>query len=153
MSENADEAERALAGAGCERRRRLQVACCRRCSTTARPEPASASPRRSARTAPSSRRSPTPPTGPIPRQHLETVFEVCHFSHDEKRAFLALYGLAHPGRLDVVRKNVRMRKFEVAVPDLGSTEKNKAIEALVEEFARHLARTIEEVSVMLGGQI
>lgn len=83
---------------------------------------------------------------PIPRQHLETVFEICHFSHDEKRAFLALYGVAHPGRLDVVRKKVRMRKFEVSVPDLGSTRKNKAIEALVEEFARYLARTIEEVS-------
>ncbi len=82
---------------------------------------------------------------PIPRQHLETVFEICHFSHDEKKAFLALYGLAHPGRLDVVRKSVRMRKFEVSVPDLGSTRKNKAIESLVEEFARHLAKTIEEV--------
>lgn len=83
---------------------------------------------------------------PIPRQHIETVFEVCHFSHDEKRDFLKLYGLAHPGRLEVIQKKVRMRTFEVAVPDLGSARKNKVIEALVEEFARHLARTIDEVS-------
>src|SRR4051794_40971045 len=67
---------------------------------------------------------------PIPRQHIESVFEICHFSHDEKREFLKLYGLAHPGRLEVVPKKVRMRTFEVAVPDLGSSKKNKAIEAL-----------------------
>ena len=83
---------------------------------------------------------------PIPRQHLETVFEVCHFSHEEKRAFLAHYGRAHPGRLEVVRKKVRMRNFEVAVPDLGSPKKNKAIEILVEEFARNLARTIDDIT-------
>jgi hypothetical protein len=83
---------------------------------------------------------------PIPRQHLETVFEVCHFSHDEKRAFLSHYGRAHPGRLEVVRKKVQMRSFEVAIPDLGSPKKNKAIEAMVEEFARHLARTIDTIS-------
>lgn len=83
---------------------------------------------------------------PIPRQHLETVFEVCHFSHEEKRAFLKLYGEAHPGRLKVVPKPTPMRSITVAVPDLGSARKNKAIDALVDDFARQLARTIDELS-------
>lgn len=83
---------------------------------------------------------------PIPRQHIETIFEVCHLSHDEKRDFLRLYAEAHPGKVDLVRRKVRMRMLSVAVPDLGSDRKNKAINALVEEFARHLARTIDEVS-------
>lgn len=83
---------------------------------------------------------------PIPRQHIETIFEVCHLSHDEKRDFLRFYAEAHPGKMDLKRHKVRMRMLSVAVPDLGSERKNKAINALVEEFARHLARTIEEVS-------
>lgn len=83
---------------------------------------------------------------PIPKQHLETIFELCHFSHDEKRDFLRLYAAAHPGKLDLVRRKLRLRQITVAVPDLGSDRKNKAINALVEEFARHLARAIEEVS-------
>ena len=35
---------------------------------------------------------------PIPAQHLETIFEVCHFSPAERAAFLAAYDQAHPGR-------------------------------------------------------
>ena len=83
---------------------------------------------------------------PIPRQHLDTVFEVCHFSHEEKRAFLTLYGKAHPGRLKVIPKAAPLRQLTVAVPDLGSARRNKAIDALVEDFARQLARTIDELS-------
>ena len=37
---------------------------------------------------------------PIPAQHLETIFEVCHFSPAEREAFLAVYDRAHPGRRD-----------------------------------------------------
>ena len=37
---------------------------------------------------------------PIPAQHLETIFEVCHFSPAEREAFLAAYDRAHPGRRD-----------------------------------------------------
>jgi hypothetical protein len=83
---------------------------------------------------------------PIPRTHLETIFEICHFSHEEKRAFLTLYAQAHPGKLQVVGRKTPMRDLVVQVPDLGSARKNKAIDSLVEEFARHLARTIDEVS-------
>ena len=35
---------------------------------------------------------------PIPAQHLETIFEVCHFSPADRAAFLAVYDNAHPGR-------------------------------------------------------
>ena len=35
---------------------------------------------------------------PIPAQHLETIFEICHFSPADRAAFLAVYDNAHPGR-------------------------------------------------------
>ena len=33
---------------------------------------------------------------PIPAQHLDTLFEICHFSPDEKRRFIEAYTCAHP---------------------------------------------------------
>src|SRR5271157_3302751 len=38
--------------------------------------------------------NPAYPT-PIPAQHLNTIFEVCHFSSEEKAAFLKAYARAH----------------------------------------------------------
>ena len=35
---------------------------------------------------------------PIPAQHLQTIFDVCHFSPSERAAFLEAYDGAHPGR-------------------------------------------------------
>lgn len=35
---------------------------------------------------------------PVPAKHLGTIFELCHFSRDERRRFLEAYHQAHPGR-------------------------------------------------------
>jgi len=35
---------------------------------------------------------------PIPVLHLETMFELCHFSQDDRRDFLTAYRRAHPRR-------------------------------------------------------
>src|SRR6266581_8827285 len=56
---------------------------------------------------------------PIPAQHLETIFEICHFTVVDRRDFLAAYAQAHPQRLDVVRKPAGTRVLKLTVPDLG----------------------------------
>ena len=33
---------------------------------------------------------------PVPARHLSAIFEICHFSPEERRAFLKAYGAAHP---------------------------------------------------------
>src|ERR671932_2129479 len=33
---------------------------------------------------------------PVPARHIETIFEICHFTPEERRAFLRAYGRAHP---------------------------------------------------------
>ena len=33
---------------------------------------------------------------PVPAKHLSAIFEICHFSPEERRAFLQAYGAAHP---------------------------------------------------------
>lgn len=88
--------------------------------------------------------NPNYPT-PIPAQHIETIFDVCHFSQEDRRAFLADYSRAHRQRLKLVAGAKRMRSIAVAVPDLGDTRRNKAIDDLVAEFARKLGRVIDEL--------
>jgi hypothetical protein len=77
---------------------------------------------------------------PIPAQHLETIFEVCHFAPAERAAFLAAYDRAHPGRRETGEATAGLRTISVAVPDLGSVRQNQTIDAMITEYARHLVR-------------
>jgi hypothetical protein len=81
---------------------------------------------------------------PIPVPHLETIFEVCHFTAGEKREFLAAYVDAHPRRLDLVRKPAATRKLTLALPDLGDARRNRLLDETLAEIARRLARLAEE---------
>ena len=46
---------------------------------------------------------------PVPHRHLETIFDICRFSPEERRHFLAAYQLAHPHRLKLVGGGPRLR--------------------------------------------
>lgn len=77
---------------------------------------------------------------PIPAQHLDTIFHLCHFSVDEQRAFLESYQRAHPDRRQRLSEVPRTRTLTVTVPDLGDKRKNRAIDDAVADFAYRLAR-------------
>jgi hypothetical protein len=77
---------------------------------------------------------------PIPVQHLETIFEICHFTAADRREFLGAYAEAHPRRLDVVRKAAGTRKLTLTVPDLGDARRNRLLDETIAELARRLAR-------------
>ena len=79
---------------------------------------------------------------PIPAQHLETIFEVCHFSPAERLAFLAAYDQAHPGRREADEPPVGIRVISVTVPNLGNARRNQAIDVMIGEYARHLVRLV-----------
>ena len=81
---------------------------------------------------------------PIPMQHLETIFELCHFTAGEKREFLAAYAEAHPRRLDLVRKPAGTRKLVLTLPDLGDSRRNRLLDEAIVEVARRLGRFVEE---------
>jgi hypothetical protein len=80
---------------------------------------------------------------PIPAPHLEIIFEVCHFSPGEKRAFLEQFMLAHPNRLRHVHTGQTLRTLKLQVPDLGTAQKNRDFEELIRETARRLARLVK----------
>jgi len=79
---------------------------------------------------------------PIPAQHLETIFEVCHFSPAERAAFLAAYDKAHPDRREVGEPSAGVRVISLTVPDLGDARRNQAVDAAMAEYARQLARLV-----------
>src|SRR5271165_1860508 len=79
---------------------------------------------------------------PVPAQHLETIFEVCHFSPTEREAFLAAYDQAHPGRRDSGEAPAATRSISLTVPNLGNARRNQAVDAMMAECARQLARVV-----------
>jgi hypothetical protein len=79
---------------------------------------------------------------PIPAPHLEIIFEICHFSPAEKRAFLEAFMRAHPNRLKQIRTGPSLRTLKLEVFDFGNAERNHEFDELVRETARRLARMI-----------
>jgi hypothetical protein len=82
---------------------------------------------------------------PIPVQHLETMFELCHFSLADRGDFLAAYRRAHPRRLVVVHTSQRTRIVSLAVPDLGDAKRNSAVDAMVADFVRRLRKFVDDI--------
>lgn len=76
---------------------------------------------------------------PIPARHIDLIMEICHFSPAERESFLVAYGNAHPQRLSLVGGRSRLRPHTVYLPDLGDTERNRKMDALVGDFVQKLA--------------
>jgi len=85
--------------------------------------------------------SPTYPV-PIPAQHVDAIFEICHFSLAERAAFQAAYARAHPGRLRGQGTSPRMRTLTLSLPDLGDADRNRQMDEMMADFARRLARLV-----------
>ncbi|MBR0801383.1 hypothetical protein JQ615_39150 [Bradyrhizobium jicamae] len=87
--------------------------------------------------------NPTYPV-PIPVQHLNTIFDVCHFSPQAKAAFLRAYARAHPRRTSRLTEGPHERTLTLHLPDLGSTKRNGQLDALFQEFARRLIVLVQD---------
>jgi hypothetical protein len=80
---------------------------------------------------------------PIPVQHVERIFEICHFSPAERTRFLGAYGKAHPRRMERLARPQSERQLVLDVPDLGDAERNRELDSMLRELVRrvaHLAR-------------
>ena len=75
---------------------------------------------------------------PIPVQHLNTIFDVCHLSPQAKAAFLRAYACAHPRRIGRLSEGPHERALTLHLPDLGSAKRNAQLDTLLQEFARRL---------------
>src|SRR6516162_165680 len=81
---------------------------------------------------------------PIPVQHLNTIFDVCHFPPQAKSAFLRAYARAHPRRIGRLAQGAHERMLTLHLPDLGSAKKNAQLDTLLQEFARRLIAIVQD---------
>ena len=79
---------------------------------------------------------------PIPARHIETIFEICHFSPDERREFLDAYHRAHPRRLPATSDR-RLRAHTIYLPDFGDEKRNRELDRMVADFVQRLTRLID----------
>ena len=80
---------------------------------------------------------------PIPARHLETIFDICHFSARERRDFLTAYVAAHPRRLPVASDDRRLRAHTIYLPDFGDQKRNRELDRMVADFVQRLTRLID----------
>lgn len=76
---------------------------------------------------------------PLPSRHLGTIFQVCHFSEDERSRFLGAYERAHPGKLPEARGGGGLRHLSIMVPDLGDEKRNRALDEAISAFVQKVA--------------
>jgi hypothetical protein len=85
---------------------------------------------------------------PVPARHLSAIFEICHFSAEERKTFLKAYRLAHPARAaDGVSGEdgavSRRKVLSLEIPVLRTPGKQRALEALVRNFVERVAELID----------
>lgn len=80
----------------------------------------------------------------IPAQHIDTIFEVCHFSPAERAEFLAAYDAAHPDQRPQSGDTATRRTIQVTVPDMGSARANKLVDEAIHDLARNIILILQE---------
>lgn len=77
---------------------------------------------------------------PLPAQHIETIFKICHFAPEERSAFLKAFRAAHPGPARALGAGAKTgaRTLEIEIPPLRDPER----QAQVAETIRDLAQKI-----------
>jgi hypothetical protein len=81
---------------------------------------------------------------PIPAAHLDIIFDVCHASAEERRSFFALYHLVHPKRTQSERGAGKSQTHSLTLPDLGDTDANAKLHAIMSEMVRGVAALVSE---------
>jgi hypothetical protein len=83
---------------------------------------------------------------PIPARHLETIFEICHFSPDDRQLFVEAYAAAHPRRLPVAGGHRGVCPHTIYLPDLGDEERNNELARMVGDTIQRLTRLVDPKS-------
>ena len=85
---------------------------------------------------------------PVPERHLEYIFEVAHFTPEEKARFLECYHQAHPRTRAGVRSGPMhtaedQRTLRVDLPRLASPAEEARVDQLVRDFARRVSEIVK----------
>ncbi|WP_111346083.1 hypothetical protein [Acuticoccus sediminis] len=77
---------------------------------------------------------------PLPAQHIPTLFRVCHFGPEEKRAFLEAYRIAHPGQAGAIEELARIDAdvLRIPMPYFSDPATRRDVEELIRDFAERV---------------
>ncbi len=81
---------------------------------------------------------------PVPESHIDTIMAICHFSAEEREAFLSAYADAHPGRSGRpdggAAKAEPSRRLQISVPVFGDAALQHEVEDMIRAFADRVIR-------------
>ena len=81
---------------------------------------------------------------PVPESHIDTIMAICHFSAEERDAFLRAYADAHPGRSGSPEggnaKAEPSRRLQISVPVFGDANLQHEVEDMIRAFADRVVR-------------
>ena len=74
---------------------------------------------------------------PVPAKHLATIFDICHFSPEERRDFMRAYQRAHPGRhLRATEEGARPEAaISIEVPSFTDPQRRSEVIEMIRQFA------------------
>lgn len=79
---------------------------------------------------------------PIPAKHLETIFNICHFSLKERETLLKYYIAAHPNyqyRIELPGTgSVTQAKLVLDIPVLKDSVEQEKVESIIRNFTQQL---------------
>jgi HEAT repeat protein len=78
---------------------------------------------------------------PVPARHLGTIFDLCHFSPEERAAFMAAYGAAHPRRrqaLAPAAPGPHEHVIQIRVPALTDPRLQRELEETIRQMANRI---------------
>jgi hypothetical protein len=78
---------------------------------------------------------------PVPARHLGTIFDLCHFSPEERATFMVAYRAAHPRRSQAVGPSVpgpHEHVIQIRVPALSDARLQREIEETIRQMANRI---------------
>jgi hypothetical protein len=77
---------------------------------------------------------------PLPAQHIPTLFQVCHFTPEERQRFFELYRQAHPSQAGSIEELAEGERnvVKIVLPAFEDPALKAEVEMLIREFAERL---------------
>ena len=78
---------------------------------------------------------------PVPARHLGTIFDLCHFSPEERATFMAAYRAAHPRRSQAVRASApgpHEHVIQIRVPAFSDARLQRELEDTIRQMANRI---------------
>ncbi len=83
---------------------------------------------------------------PLPAPHVATIFKICHFSAEERDAFLEAYRIAHPNQAAALEKGEMAghQVLRIELPQLKDPARQARLAEAIEDMAAKLIALASE---------